>query len=405
MKIISISAGDKMIIRAGRVFNGHAMIPGRDIDIAVTGGVIREVRPSTREISPAPNEGAEVFDLREYTLMPGLIDCHVHLALDGTDFNRSLDLWRQESPLMERIAADLRKTLSRGIVAVRDGGDREGIGLAVRNEVARGALPGPRILASGTALGRQGKYGAFLGPGLQDEPVRAAVADLARRGVDQIKVLVSGVVSFKNYRQVGPLQFEEEELREIVSGARRRGLRVMAHASSDGAVRMAVRAGVDSLEHGYFISEESLQILAGAGIPWVPTLAPVACQVREPLKNRYSPAELEIIRKTYLRQQRMVKKAADLGVLIGAGTDAGATGVPHGEGLLDELLLLKEAGLSGEEVLRAATSSGASILGLENKMGTLRTGLPPCLIAVRGNPLDDLNVLKNVEFMILPSRG
>lgn len=405
MKIISISTGDIITLRAGRVFDGHCVIPGKGVDIVMAGGKIREVRPSTPDISPAPEEGAEVFDLREYTVMPGLIDCHVHLALDGVDFGRSLELWRQDRLLWERVGADLLRTMQRGIVAVRDGGDREGIGLSARDKVARGAVPGPLIKSSGTALGRRGKYGSFLGPGLQGVSIPGAVKDLARRGVDQVKVLVSGMVSFKNYRQVGPLQFEEEELREMVLEAHRLGIRVMAHASSDDAVRTAVRAGVDSLEHGYFVSEDTLKVMASAGIPWIPTLAPVAGQLRAPLKDRYSPGEREVIQRTYLRQQRMVKKASDLGVKIGVGTDAGATGVPHGDGFPDEILLLKEAGLTGEEILRAATSSGSAILGLEKEMGMVRPGLPPYLIAVRGNPVDDLEPLKKVEYMFLPSRG
>ncbi len=405
MEIIRIFPSDSVTVRAGKVFDGHSPIPGESIDIVVSGGVIREVRPYPREIPPEPSGAAKILDLREYTVLPGLVDCHVHLALDGNDFNKSLELWSRKDRLEERIGADLERTLAAGIVAVRDGGDREGIGLEARDLVARGAMPGPRIRAAGAALRKKGKYGSFLGPGLPDGSLTDAVEKMARRGVDQVKVLVSGVVSFKNYRRVGSIQFAEEELAEIVSTAHSRGLKVMAHASSDEAVRMAVRAGVDSLEHGYFISDQSLEALAGAGIPWVPTLAPVANQVRGRPAARHSPLEREVIVKTYQRQQRMVKKAAGMGVRIGVGTDAGAAGVRHGEGFMDEILLLEEAGLAREEVLRAAAGSGSSILGLEREMGMVRPGFKPYLIAVRGNPLDDLRHLANVEFMILPSGG
>ncbi len=405
MKIINISNTDNIIVRAGRVFDGRGLIREKNVDIMISGGVIREVRTFAGEAPPDPGEGVEVLDLPEFTVLPGLVDCHVHLALDGKDFSRSLELWARKDLLEERIKSDLALTLSMGIVAVRDGGDRENIALAARDELAQGNTPGLRILASGAALGRRGKYGSFLGPGLDGESIPEAVENLARLGVDQVKVLLSGVVSFKNYRRVGPIQFSGDDLAGIVRSARGLGIRVMAHASSDEAVRMAVRAGVDSLEHGYFISEDSLEAMAGAGIFWVPTLAPVANQVRGSLADRYSPGEREVIERTFRRQQRMVKKASDLGVPIGVGTDAGATGVLHGRGLLDEITLLEEAGLSREEILRAATSGGASVLGLEKEMGMVRPGMRPYLIAVRGNPLEDLSHLANLEYMILPSRG
>lgn len=405
MKTIGISAKDRIILRAGRLFDGHVVVPGECIDIVVEGGVITEIAPCLRGVPPAGPGGPALLDLRDYTLLPGLVDCHVHLALDGKDFQGSLDLWKQKDLLEQRIAGDLARTLSRGIMAVRDGGDREGIGLSVRNSVAMGTMPGPRIKAAGTALGKKGKYGSFLCPGLVGEKPGEAAKELASRGVDHVKVLVSGVVSFRNYRQVGSLQFSMGELEEIVTAAHGCGIRVMAHASSDEAVLMAVRAGVDSLEHGYFLSEQSLELLAKTGIPWIPTLAPVAGQAGERAGDQRSPGENEVIKKTYHRQQRMVKKAAGLGVRIGVGSDAGASGVLHGEGYMEEILLLEEAGLTRAEILRAATSTGAFILGLEKEMGTVRPGLKPLLIAVRGNPLENLNALKNVELMIIPSGG
>ncbi|MFZ5650555.1 MAG: amidohydrolase family protein [Bacillota bacterium] len=404
MKVISIPPGADMIIRAGRVFDGDAAIEGNNTDILITGGLIGEVRPCPHGSPAAAREGLQLLDLREYTVMPGLVDCHVHLALDGHDFHNAMAQWQQWDLLMERIRKDLAVTLDKGIIAVRDGGDREWIGLKARDEINR-EMAWPRIRAAGTALRNPGKYGSFLGPGLNGEGIREAVDDIARRGADHIKVLVSGVVSFKEYRRVGDIHFTPGQLRELVSAARRRGLRVMAHASSDNAVRLAVEAGVDSLEHGYFLSRSTLEAMTEKDIPWIPTLAPVAIQARDPAKNRYSAGELEVITETYKRQQRIIKEASDMGVRLGVGTDAGASGVLHGKGYLEELLLLEEAGLAGEQVLRAATSVGAAILGLEKEMGMIRPGLPPHLIAVRGNPLEDLKALENVALMILPCRG
>lgn len=405
MKTIGIPAKERIILRAGRLFDGHALVPGECIDIVVEGGVIREIAPCLRGGATAGPGGTALLDLREYTLLPGLVDCHVHLALDGKDFQGSLDLWKQKDLLEQRIAGDLARTVSRGIMAVRDGGDREGIGLSVRNSLAMGTMSCPRIKAAGTALGRKGMYGSFLGPGLAGEKPGDFVKELADLGVDHVKVLASGVVSFRNYRQVGGLQFSEGDMEEIVMAAHGCGIRVMAHASSDEAVQIAVRAGVDSLEHGYFLSEQSLELMAKKGIPWIPTLVPVAGQAREQAGHQPAPGENEVIKKTYQRQQRMVKRAAEMGVRIGVGSDAGASGVLHGEGYMEEILMLEESGLTRAEILRAATSEGALILGLEKEMGTVRPGMKPYLIAIRGNPLEDLNALKNIELIIIPSGG
>ncbi|MFZ5595694.1 MAG: amidohydrolase family protein [Bacillota bacterium] len=400
MKTISVSNNTTLILRPDRIFNGNTQAAEDEHEILIKDGVIKGIYPHG-QLDRHEGKGAEKLDLPGHTILPGLVDSHVHLALDGIDFRRALEMWNQPELLMERIGGDLSATLRAGIVAVRDGGDRKWIGLRTRNSVMEGALPGPRIISSGMALGKRGKYGSFLGPGIIDGEIRKTVEDTAQKGVDLIKVLVSGVVSFKNYRRVGEIQFSRNELCELVATAHHLGLRVMAHASSDEAVQIALQAGVDSLEHGYFISEQSLADMAGSGTPWVPTIVPVANQVRGRLKDRHTPENREVIEMTYRRQQRMVRQAAEMGVRLGIGTDAGANGVLHGTGLLEEMLYLAEAGLTPEEILRCATGVNSSILGLEREMGMIKPGLPPYLIAVNGNPLKNLEDLKKVELMII----
>jgi imidazolonepropionase-like amidohydrolase len=402
VKTIIVQNDMNYVIRAGRVFDGQTLLPHEKTDIFISNGTIAEIRPGS---GPAPDGDFEPVDLQDCTVLPGLVDCHVHLALDGRDFNAAVSLWSREDLLLDRIGSDLRKILSSGVVAVRDGGDREWAGLRARDEVKRGRLAGPRILSPGIALGRKGGYGSFLGPGIDGGNIETAVRETAARGIDHIKVLVSGVVSFKEYHRVGDVQFSKEELGRLVTAAHSLGLGVMAHASSDEAARLAVEAGVDSLEHGYFISRSTLERMAALGIHWIPTLAPVANQLHGRLRESHTPEELAVIEKTLRRQLAMVETASGLGVPLGAGSDAGATGVPHGEGLLDELLLMEKAGLGGEEILRAATDSNARVLGLAGEMGRVAPGLPPRLIAVRGNPVCDLSCIRNVEFMILPSKN
>ncbi|MCL6635577.1 MAG: amidohydrolase family protein, partial [Peptococcaceae bacterium] len=305
-----------------------------------------------------------------------------------------------EQAVDRHLAASLKDTLHCGILALRDGGDRRNIGL--RAARLAGCAAPPFILASGRALRKKGGYGSFLGMGLAAPEIAGAVREAAAAGAAQLKVLVSGIVSFREYGRVGPLQFSRAELSRLVREAHALGLKVMAHASSEEGAALAVECGVDSLEHGYFISRDTLARMAERGTAWVPTIIPVAAQSREPLRHNHPPSRLAVIEKTWRRQQLMVAAAHALGVAVGAGTDAGAAGVRHGQSYVEELKLLAGAGLPPAAVIRAATATGARILGLEKQLGTAAPGMPAYLIGVRGNPLADLGLLKNPAAAFIP---
>jgi len=210
------------------------------------------------------------------------------------------------------------------------------------------------------------------------------------------------VVSFYQYGMVkGPI-IPKNELGTIVEEAHSQGLKVMAHASSAGAVERAVRAGVDSIEHGYFVRPETLQLMAEKRIAWVPTIIPVAAQTRLPFQELWTPEEVEVITKTYEEQIGKLKLALELGVPLGVGTDAGAAGVRHGSGLLEELLLYARGELSNRKILQAATVTNAGIIGVENDFGALLPGLKASFIAVKGNPIEDLNALETIRTHFIP---
>lgn len=404
MITIRLTEEKTLLIRATRAWRGTPAPPEEGVLICLKKGKVAAYAPlgekkSSRPLAltcplgiPScrqpctPGKPPQILELSGCTVLPGLVDCHVHLGLGGKE------------SLAERLAS----YLARGIVAVRDGGDAGGQGLAAARQVAGGALDGPQVIACGKALFKKGRYGSFLGRGIESAELEAAVDELAREGAQQIKVLVSGLVSFKEYGQVGPPQFDLAELRRIVKRARDHGLKVMAHASGEEAVRLAVEAGVDSVEHGYFLTRELLSRMAERGIAWVPTVVPVAAQLKEGLRERHGPREGKVICRTYRRQLEMVALALEAGVKLGVGTDAGATGVEHGKSFLEELLLYRQAGLSVTDILLAATLNGAAILGLEQQLGELAPGRPACLVAVEGNPWEDLEALERVKLVAWP---
>jgi imidazolonepropionase-like amidohydrolase len=163
-------------------------------------------------------------------------------------------------------------------------------------------------------------------------------------------------------------------------------------------VQLCINAGVASVEHGYFISERSLAAMAGQGIAWVPTVVPVAAQLQG--ERRHSDESRRVIERTYQRQLEMVALADSLGVRLGIGTDAGAGGVPHGEGYGQEMELFRQAGLSPLRVLQAATAEGAEIIGAGERLGRIVPGRPPSLLLVRGNPAADLSALRKIDSMV-----
>lgn len=345
--------------------------------------------------------GLEVVDLPELTILPALIDCHVHLALDGVDFAAALGRWSDDKAWLGQVESALKHSLDCGLATIRDGGDNGKVGLFTKRLIEKGELEGPRIMACGQGVGKAGKYGSFLGPGISD--IREAcqlIEDLKRQGVDWVKILVSGIVSFKDYGKVGAVQFTQRELTGIIAYAHDLGLPVMAHASSEEAVSLGIQAGVDTIEHGYFVSAQSLAAMAEKGIPWVPTVVPVANQLQSNSPLNHSLESQEIIKRTYELQLKKIKEAQALGVLLGIGTDAGAGGVVHGYDYFRELELFAQAGLSAGEVLQAATATAARICGLQDDQGSIEVGKKALLIGVKGNPFQDLSVLRNIEFLL-----
>lgn len=416
MKLIELSSHDYLIINAGTLFTGASLKVKKNVRIHIWDGRVQYIeeeqempsfdkKPSSTGEGRMPAGGAKYREIggAGLTVLPGLIDCHVHLALDGGNTHQG-QLRENPLKLKERLQDRLFSDLSHGIVAVRDGGDRDGIGLACRNRIHKEELAGPIIMASGKALHKDGGYGSFLGDGVACGELSKALQKCIREGINQVKVLVSGIVSFTEYGRVGRIQFDLKELEYMVRMAGDHGLKVMAHASSDEAVRLCIKAGVHSIEHGYFISEESLRAMAERKIAWVPTVIPVAVQNRRKPDGSYT-VDKGVVERTYRRQLRMIRRAQQLGVILGVGTDAGATGVRHGAGFYRELQLYREAGLTAEEVLMAATRNGAYIIGMDGRLGVIAPGMPAFLTAIDGDPLHDMEKLSDIKYLIRPVQG
>ncbi len=267
------------------------------------------------------------------------VDTHLHLSLGG-------------DPI-----ANAQLQLAAGVGVVRDAGDRDGLldGFAMPSSLT--------VVRTGPAIFKKGSYGSFLG----DNRELTLAEKVVQTPSSFVKVILTGLVSFDNYGEIGPQQWSLAELSEIVEMAAVVGKKVMVHVNSDKACKEAVAAGVHSIEHGYFIEPETLTSMAEKGIFWTPTIAAMANQILDPDK-RFSGAQLVIIKRNAERQLEMIRFAYEAGVKLSIGTDSGSYNVPHGQTFLREMELFVEAGIEKSEVWQIATRNGWDLLGLQGEL-------------------------------------
>lgn len=352
---------------------------------------------------------ATVIDLRGHTLLPGFIDAHTHLASIDNDGGDLAAL--RETPAHGAIHATVNaeKTLRAGFTTVREAGSLGYVDVAVRDAIARGIIPGPRIHASGPALGTTGGHADVNGwsPFL-DLPGTGAIvdgADAVRRqvrlnvkfGADQIKIVATGgVLSVGD--AIGAPQMSQEELTAAVSEATRLGRKVMAHAHAGDGLLAAVRAGVASIDHGSLVSDEAIEEMKRRGTYLVPTLIILEEIVRDGAAKGVPPYAVEKATAIAAERRVRLRAAYKAGVLFALGTDA--TSDIHGRNGEEFKYMVDILGASPMDAITIGTRNGARLLGVERDLGTVSTGKLADLVAVPGNPLEDVARLAHPSFVM-----
>lgn len=389
----------RTLFTGGQVWDGGDSVA--DADVVVEDGVIVEVGPGL--------DGDESVDLAGATLLPGLIDCHVHVMFDGLDL---LDLLRvRPTYRLMRATHALRRTLEAGVTTVREAG---GADAGLRDAVRDGLIAGPRMLVAISMLSITGGHGDGMLPcGVRvafsdllhtpdvvvDSPdeARKAVRRLRRAGADVIKVATSGGVLSDGDSPRHP-QFQPAELAALVAEARDVDMRVMAHAQATEGIRRAVEAGIDSIEHGIYLDEPTAAMMVERGTFLVPTLvAPRAVIEAAEAGAALSAEQVDKAREVSLQHEVAFRIALDAGVRIAMGTDCGVH--PHGRNL-EELVLMAKGGMPPAAVLRAATSEAASLLGLGDRLGRLEPGFTADLVAVRGDVFEFVDFADRVTAVV-----
>lgn len=289
------------------------------------------------------------------------IDVHVHISLNGENW-KSYRERLQEDP--ETAKSLIRKTFQayreRGILAVRDGGDDLGL-----HSIARMVAWEEGVIYRTPVYGLYKKeyYGKLIGRPVEDKKdIRSYLEDLVEKKADFIKVALSGMMSFEEYGKAGEIGFTEEEFQYMMDMVHDCGLKSMVHVNTAQGVEMALKCGADTIEHGYYLSEDALHQMKEKDTIWVPTLAPLGNIVYS-MDERYK-SQRKTIRKILEEQCEMVKKAHDLGVKIAVGSDAGAYRVYHGAGFFDELIYLNKAGIRKRDLMQLAYDNGMDVLGI-----------------------------------------
>jgi len=382
-------------VRAGRAFDGERVVPGGAL-VLVDGGRIVGVEPGA---APAP-EGCEVLEAPGGTVLPGLVDAHVHLCADGTD--GSLD--RIEEPGEDAMAAvigqSLRRHLAAGVTTVRDLGDRRFAVLDWRSSAPSGGGVYPAVVAAGPPITSVGGHCANMGgEAAGAHQLRAAVQERAERGADVVKVMVSGGFATAG-TQVMLCQFTLGDLRVVVGEAHAAGLPVTAHAHGLPAAHMAMAAGADGIEHCSFLTDkgvaqsaEDLARLAAAGTVVCPTLGLAGALVPTPNGAALLAKLGMTIEQVMEMNKRRVGQMHAAGVRVVSGSDGGiAAAKPHGL-LPVSVAFLVDGGVSTAAALASATSVAAAACGLGDRKGRLRAGYDADLLVVDGDPVADIGAL------------
>jgi imidazolonepropionase-like amidohydrolase len=410
MNIPAATDERRIWLRAGTLLDGVSTQPLRDAHVVYNKSqilFIGENSPPAHLLNP--DQHGPDLDLPDYTLLPGLIESHAHLFLEGGELDlekRSAYLKQTPEELQKLARPRLEKLVRLGVVAVRDAGDKDGVGLALSKLYAGSDRPlMPYVDSPGAAIHHQGRYGSFMAEPIENFVSPSQCVDArVKAGADRIKLIPTGIINFKKGAVTTPPQMTTEEIRELVAAAKSFGKQTFAHASGDTGIERVIDGGVDSVEHAFFVRADQLRKMRDRQIAWVPTFAPVQKQLDHANSVGWDAAVVVKLERILDQHAAALVKAHELGVQIIAGSDAGSYGVKHGLGFLEELELMEHAGLPPLAVINSATGTGSKRLAFKERFGQIKAGFLSRFILARHSPLEGVANLRKHRFVIFDDK-
>ncbi len=404
---------EKLLI-CGRLFTAESETVQENMAVVLNGNKIEEIIPAAAVLNRDIYD--EVIDLSDRFVMPGLFDCHTHVAVNGTFDELGDDVRYSRLPATYALRGVnyARDDLMAGFTSIRDlGCCPEWADVCIRDSIDSGAYPGPRMMVAGLTLNAAGGHGdnSFLPPfsGLGKDNVRAIICgpDQARQaarmnfkyGASCLKFMATfGVLSRSD--DPGPQELTYEEMRAAIEIAEFRGYTSCAHAEGRVGINVAVRAGVTSIEHGTFIDEEAAEMMVERGTFLVPTLVVDPRMFKCMKPGEIKPNVIEKARRCTEVHAKNIGMAYRKGVKIAFGTDVCAPYLYHGTQAEEFVFMVNEAGMKPAHALHSATRIAAQLLGWDSKLGTISRGKLADIIAVDNNPLEDISTMQQVTFVI-----
>ena len=407
--IPSVTDNQNVWLKVGTIVDGYNTKPLTDAHVVYnTDSILYVGTTSPPSDILIPKRTQPDLELPDFTLLPGLIEAHAHLFLEGGELNfekRKTHLQKSNEQLLNEAFKRLQGLIKTGIIAVRDAGDKNGVGLSLSKLYKGKKSSIPFIESPGAAINKKGNYGKFISTPLEEyNSPEECVESRIQEGAERIKLIATDIINLEESRVTKKPQMTIDEIKAFARAANLSGLQTFAHASGSDGIENVVEGDVGSVEHGYFIKNDQLAKMRDRQIVWVPTFTPIQKQIEYADQFGLSEKVISNLKKILEQHAKSLAKAYETGTPIVAGSDAGSLGVKHGLGFLDELELMENAGLPSLAVINSATGNSSVYLDFKEKFGQIKAGYQTRFILTKHSPLESISNLKKKKYVVFDGK-